>query len=130
VTAFGPYGGGRSPRSNQFTYDNQWKCSFTTAPVSWMAVPPGGGVLNLQIKPSASGCRWSLLLPEWLTATVMSGTASATTILTAAPNRTGIERRITLSIGSMRPAALLVVQLPMPEGAVPPQPPSNVRLLP
>jgi len=130
VSAHGPYGTGRSPRSNAFTYDNQWRCSFSTVPISWLAVPPGGGTLNVQIKPSTSGCRWALTLPVWLTATVMSGTATATTILTAAPNLSGAERQHTLTIGAMRPASFALVQPLLPDGAVPPQPPSNVLLLP
>jgi hypothetical protein len=123
VTARGPYGSGRSNPSNLFTFNNQYKCSFSVVPMSWTVVP-GGGTLAIKISVSASGCQWTLTLPPWLTATpTLTGTATATVTLTAAPNNTGAARTVTLNIGSMRPAMLVITQEPLPVGAEPPRPP-------
>lgn len=130
VTAYGPYGMGSSPPSNEFSYNNQWRCSFSTIPASW-TVPPGGGVLSLKITVSSSGCQWNLVgLPPWVTSSLASGTVTTTLTLTAVANDTGVVRGLTLPIGSMRPADFVFTQQPLPSGAAPPRPPSAVVLLP
>lgn len=127
VAANGPYGSGVSGPSNEFNFNNQYKCSFTVSPTSW-TVLPGGGTSTLRITPSASGCQWVLTLPPWARSSLTGGTATTTVTLTADPNTTDAARTASLSVGSMRPATFTLSQAPLPPNATPPTAPSGVRL--
>lgn len=131
VTAVGPYGRGRSTPSNTFAFNSQYKCSFAAVPSSWSPVAGGGVPLTVKISVSATGCAWAFTeIPDWLTITPTSGTTTTSVTITAAPNTTGQPRLATFTLGTVRPATFGVSQAAIPPGGVPPQPPSNVVLLP
>lgn len=129
ITAVGPYGTGRSGPSNEFGFNNQYKCSFAVVPSSWNVLPGGGSPLVVKVSVSASGCAWTFdPLPDWLTASPLSGTTTTSVTLTALPNNTGAQRTVTLTIGTVRPATFSAVQESIPPGGTAPLPPGVPRL--